>query len=279
MGGAAGSFCIASSRFAAPPSASRIAPPPPSALAPMVSAPASGMPMDLPPGSLAGRAPASGIGSTAWRVSSGTGLGGAEPQAAASANKQTAVRMSSSGAFARDRSPPPSTNPLDAHDGELRLPSRPPHLHRVPLALAEQRVPERRLVADPVLPQSFVELVASDNLVRGLLAVFVLYGHGRPEEDAIGLRAAPRIDHLEAFQHLLQTVDPGVDLPQLLLAELVLVVLTAIAVRRRDRHLVGDARAFVVQEAPELLTQPLEPASRDVAPGSRRSGHSVLLPD
>src|SRR5437868_3109306 len=65
-------------------------------------------------------------------------------------------------------------------------------------------------------------------------------------------------------------MDLRIDLAQLPLAQLVLVVLAAVAVRGGHGHLVGHPGTLLVEEDAELLAQPLEPRLGDVAlPGWR----------
>src|SRR5207253_2397984 len=81
--------------------------------------------------------------------------------------------------------------------------------------------------------------VAADDLVGGLLPVLVLDRHGSAEEHATHGLSPGGVDDLERLEHLLQPMDLRIDLAQLPLAQLVLVVLAAVAVRGGHRHLVG----------------------------------------
>src|SRR5207248_9348499 len=87
--------------------------------------------------------------------------------------------------------------PLRLDDRQLHLSGGPSHAHRVAFALAQKRAPERRLEADTPRTELLVQLVASDDLVRGLVAVLVLYRHGGAEERAIRRGARCRNTPLE----------------------------------------------------------------------------------
>src|SRR5882762_742952 len=167
----------------------------------------------------------------------------------------------------------PISFPLDLHDGQLDVAGRPADAHRVALLLTEERAPQRRLVADAAKTKVLGKLVPADDLVGGLLTVLVLHGDRRAEEGAPHRLPGGGVDHLERLEHLLQPVDLRVDLPQLALAQLVLVVLAAIAVRRGHRDLVGNARTFLVEEPAELLAEPLESRPGNVLL------HGFLLPE
>src|SRR6266851_3434830 len=66
----------------------------------------------------------------------------------------------------------------------------------------------------------------------------------------------------------------AVDLTELPLAQLVLVVLAAIAVRRGHRDLPGDPGAVLVEQHAELLAEPLETCLGDVALPGRQTLHA-----
>src|ERR1700737_1185720 len=163
--------------------------------------------------------------------------------------------------------------PFDLQDRQLDLSDRTSDADRVAFALAEQRAPERRLVADPAGTERLVQLVPARELVRRLLAFLVLHRHRGPEEHPVGPGARGGIHHLVGLELLLQAVDVRVDLAQLPLAQLVLVVLAAIAVRRGDRDLARDARTLLVEEPAELLAELLESRPGNVLL------HGFLLPE
>src|SRR5205814_2343706 len=118
------------------------------------------------------------------------------------------------------------------------------------------------------------QLVAPDDLVRGLLAVLVLHGDGGAEEGAAHPLPGGGVDDLEGLDQLLQTVELRVDLAQLPLAQLVLVVLAPVAVRGGHRHLLGYPGPIFVEQDAELLAQPLEPRLGDVAFSRGRTLHA-----
>src|SRR5207237_8932342 len=125
----------------------------------------------------------------------------------------------------------------------------------------------------PTRDQPLGTLLSADDLIGRPAAVFVLHGDRRPEEDAVRLRPRGRIDDLVRFELLLQAVDASVDLAQLLLAQLVFVVLAAVAVRGGHRDFVGDPWPVVVKKAAELFAQLVEARLRDVLL------HGFLLPE
>src|SRR5207245_10740477 len=77
-------------------------------------------------------------------------------------------------------------------------------------------------------------------------------------------RAAGWFDPVVSFELLLRAMDLPVDVAELPLSQLVLVVLAAVAVRRRHRDFLRDPRALLVQEPAELLAQHLESRPRHV---------------
>src|SRR5262249_25566134 len=156
------------------------------------------------------------------------------------------------------RSAQPISFPFHLHDRQLHLAGGPANAHGVTLLLAQERAPERRLVADATMTKVFVQLVASDDLVGDAVAVLVLHGDGRAEEGAGDGRSGLRVDDLERLQHLLQPVDAGVDLAQLPLPELVLVVLAAVAVGGGHGPFLGDAGTLLVAQDAERLAEPIE---------------------
>src|SRR6267378_1570509 len=163
--------------------------------------------------------------------------------------------------------------PFDLHDRQLDLSGRTSDADRIAFALAQERAPERRLVADPSGTQRLFQLISAHDLVRRLLAVLVVHGHRGPEKHPVGPGARGGIHHLVGLELLLQPVDLRVDLAQLPLAQLVLVVLAAISMRRGHRDLARDARTLLVEEPAELLAEPLESRPGNVLL------HGFLLPE
>src|SRR5690606_20875516 len=106
-------------------------------------------------------------------------------------------------------------------------------------------------------------------------SVLVLDRHPRPEVHAPALLGR-RLDDREAVELLRQVADAAVDLAELLLAVDVLGVLAAIALRRRDRDLLGDPGALHLPEALHLELDGPVALLRDVARPAR-SGLVLLL--
>src|SRR5439155_17734778 len=100
--------------------------------------------------------------------------------------------------------------PFDLHDRQLDLARRPADGDAVAFAPAQKRAPERGLVADPPRAEPVVELLSADDLIGRPVALLVLHGDRRPEEDAVPPRPRSRIDHLARFDLLLQAVEARV---------------------------------------------------------------------
>src|SRR6266851_4404930 len=142
-------------------------------------------------------------------------MGGAWEHAAASSAAVRAMRMAASRGA---RGAHPISFPFHLHDGQLHLAGRPADAHRVSLALAEERAPQRRFVADAARTKVVGKLVAADDLVGGLLAVLVLHGDRRAEERAPhGLPGDPGAvlveQHAELLAEPLETCLGDVALP------------------------------------------------------------------
>src|SRR3981189_1355317 len=96
--------------------------------------------------------------------------------------------MASSAALPSRFMAPPAWNsnvslslPFDLHDRQFDLSGRTSDADRIAFALAQQRAPERRLVADPSGTQRLFQLIPAHDLVRRLPPVLGVHGHRRPE--------------------------------------------------------------------------------------------------
>ena len=151
--------------------------------------------------------------------------------------------------------------------------------HAVAWPGLRQRARQRRHPADVVAIQ--IDLVEADDAHHPLGSGGVGVAHGRSEEDV--RRRAPasrgfRVHDFRGIDSFREKANPPIDLAQPPFAVLVVGVLAAIAVARRPGHDLCHRRPFPGEQKPELVSEPLQAARRDVVldpPGWARAGSSA----
>src|SRR4029453_4374573 len=153
----------------------------------------------------------------------------------------------------------------DLEDLELLGAARRVKDHAVAWPRLHQGARQRRLPADMVAIQ--IDLIEADDAYHTLSTARVGVPNRRPEEDLPCGAATSRgfwIHHFRRIDSLGEKADAPINLTQSPFVVLIVGVLAAITVARRPGHHLRHRRPFPGAQEPQLVSQPLEAARRDV---------------